>query len=754
MAGLNIKRDILFRVGLAFFGALLFCFAIGAKIVYLQQVEGDTWRERAKRQQVKTRTIPATRGSIFAGDGSLMATSLPYYRLGLDLNVPLRGALDSTLFIKNLDSLSARLSKLFGNQSRQAYKFDLREAVTALRIARRQNKNLRGDARIRERTYLLLGNRLITFEERQSIGDWPRLRATARKRKNKFSDDKPGYDYTWSTVDSVGRFRSGLSFETVLVRTNPFGNMAARSIGKTANVRDKIDPTVELMKGKTGLEAKFNDVLMGKNGLGLFENLGNGSWRPLSDEDATRPVPGVDVHTTLDITLQDIAESVLRRSVQHYRASYGSVIVMEVATGEVKAMTNLSRIRERDSLYVDDFNYAVSRHNEPGSTFKLPTMVAVLEANPELSPQRMIEIGRSGAWRYRSRTIHDSHASAWSSLSVQDVFVHSSNIGTVKLALEAFERRPAEYIRYLDRFHLTQPTGFQVEREAKPIVYRPGQPGGWSGMSLSSMAFGHELEITPLQMLAFYNAIANDGRWIQPLIVKYTKRAGEVVEDFTKKQVRDDVPLCSERTLKLVRHFLRQVVEDPHGTAKRIKNPHYAIAGKTGTTKKIINGVYTNRYYSSFIGYFPADKPKYSCLVVIDDPRERDGRTIMGGEAAAPVFREVADKIHAADLRLHRPLHHQDSSGVFPDAHLTASLRTDAPVLAAQWKRRATGRPATALDNRVPDVAGMSLRDALYVLENRGYRVSYTGQGRVAKQSIPAGEVPGAGKKAIRLELK
>jgi cell division protein FtsI (penicillin-binding protein 3) len=752
MAGLNIKRDILFRVGLAFFGALVFCFAIGAKIVYLQQVEGATWRDRAKRQQVKTRTIPATRGSIFAGDGSLLATSLPYYRLGMDLNVPLRSALDSTLFIKNLDSLSTRLSKLFGNQSKQAYKTDLREAVTALRTARRQNKKLKGNDRVPERTYLLLGNRLVTFEERQSIGDWPRLRAKARKRKSRFNKEKAGYDYVWTTIDSVGRFRTGLGFETVLVRTNPFGNMAARSIGKTANVRDTIDHTVELMRGKTGLEARFNDVLMGRNGLGLFENLGNGSWRALSDDDATRPTPGVDVHTTLDITLQDIAESVLRRSVQHYRAKYGSVIVMEVATGEVKAMTNLSLVRERDSLYVDDFNYAVSRHNEPGSTFKLPSMVAVLEANPTLSPERMIHIGTSGGWRYRTRVIHDSHASAWASLSVQNVFVHSSNIGTVKLVLEAFERRPAEYIRYLDRFHLTQPTGFQVEREAKPVVYRPGQPGGWSGLSLSSMAFGHELEITPLQMLAFYNGIANNGYWVQPLIVKYTKRADEIVEDFTKKQVRDDVPLCSDRTLRIVKQMLRQVVDDPHGTAKRIKNPHYAIAGKTGTTKKIINGRYSTRYYSSFIGYFPADKPKYSCLVVIDDPRERDGRTIMGGEAAAPVFKEVADKIHAADLRLHRPLHQVDSSGLFPDAHLTASLSKDAALLGTQWHRRAAGRSLPS-DNRVPDVAGMSLRDALYVLENRGYRVSYTGQGRVAKQSLPAGEVP-VGKKAIRLELK
>jgi cell division protein FtsI (penicillin-binding protein 3) len=749
MANQNIRKTILLRVALAFFGAMAFAFLIAGKIVYIQQVEGAEWQERIDSQQERNRTIPATRGSIYASDGSLLATSLPYYRLGIDLNVPLRSAMDSTLFIKNLDSLSTRLARLFRDRPKQAYKAELREAVTDLRAARRQNLRARGTKRVPERTYLLLSRRLITSEERRAIGTWPRLRAKVKKKKSRFGSKKTEYEYVWTTIDSVGRFRTGLTFETVLVRANPFGNMAARSIGKTESVRDSTDPTVELMRGKTGLEARFNEVLQGKNGLGLFENLGNGSWRPLTDAEATRPVPGVDVHTTLDITLQDIAESVLRNSVKYYRANYGSVVVMEVATGEIKALANLGLVNARDSIYADNFNYAANQRTEPGSTFKLPTLVAVFESNPSLSPDRMIHIGQSGAWKYGRRTIHDSHASAVPNLSVQNVFVHSSNIGTVKLAVEAFASKPSEYIRYLDRFHLTQPTGFQIEKERQPVVYRPGQRG-WSGLSLSSMAFGHELEVTPLQLLAFYNAIANDGRWVQPLIVKHTKRGGVIVDDFTKTQVRDEVPLCSERTLRIARNMLRMVVEDPHGTAKRIRSDHYSIAGKTGTSKKIVNGVYSTRYYSSFVGYFPADKPKYSCIVVIDNPRAPGGRTVMGGEAAAPVFKEVADKIHAADLRLHQPLR---PSATTPPPTLIAGLDSDVSALRKGLRVPVVKRPGPADETRVPNVTGMSLRDALYVLENRGYRVSYTGQGRVAQQSLEPGTVP-AGKKVIQLGLK
>ncbi len=677
---MNIKRSIMLRVRLAFFAVALFSAAIVSRIVWLQLVEGEKWRHKASKSYIRNLTIPATRGNIYADDGSLLATSLPYYRLGLDLAVG-RGKTNELLFNANLDAVADRLARFFGDRSAREYKARLLAAH-----------------RDTSRTFMTLNTRTIDYLQRKYIETWPLFR--------------------------LGKNKGGASFEPVPQRVNPFGNMGKRTIGSTNDNHGQV--------GVSGLEASFEENLAGKPGRGVYEKLAGGSWRARDDGSETKPVPGLDLYTTLNVNVQDVAESALLRALRRYHADNGCAVVMEVATGEIKAMTNLRH--KADSTYVDEYNYAVRWATNPGSTFKLPTMVALLE-EAALSPNDIVDTG-NGVFTYHGRRLEDSNANrgGHGKTTIQHAFEASSNIGIVKLTLRYFAGKPEKYLGYLDKFHLTKPLNFQFQGEAKPFIRRTDSRY-WSKTSLPWTSIGYESMITPLQLLTFYNAIANNGYWVQPIIVKRTQRADEVETDFIPTQVRPAAPLCSERTLKIVHGMLRGVVE--HGTATNIRGTHYPIAGKTGTCQKLINGQYRRgMYYTSFAGYFPANKPKYSCIVVIDNPQGVNRETLYARDVAAPVFKEIADKIYSTDLRLHRELRSAKSQPGYLAQRLQTALPADARTIA-----EALGAPAalgwdekTTAPDQVPDLHGMTLRDALFVLENKGYRVSYSGTGKVASQ--------------------
>lgn len=677
---MNIKRSIMLRVRLAFLAVAVFSAAIAGRIVYLQTVEGGKWRQRASKSYIRNLTIPATRGNIYAADGSLLATSLPYYRLGLDLAVG-RAKSNDSLFHKHLPALAMRLSEFFGDRKPEDYRKFIQKA--------------HDDS---TRTFLTLNTRTVDYLQRKYIETWPLFR--------------------------LGKNKGGVSFDPVPERVNPFGNMGKRTIGSTNDNHGQV--------GISGLEASFQESLAGKPGKGVYEKLAGGSWRARDDGSETKPVPGLDLHTTLDVNIQDVAEAALLRALREYRADNGCVVVMDVPTGEIKAMTNLKW--KHDSLYADEYNFAVRWATNPGSTFKLPTMVALLE-EAAISPNDLIDTG-NGVFTYHNRRLEDSNANrgGHGKTTVQHIFEASSNIGIVKLTLRHFAGKPDKYLGYLDKFRLTKPLNFQFQGEAKPF-FRRTSDRYWSKTSLPWTSIGYESMITPLQLLTFYNAIANGGYWMQPLIVKRTQRADEVVQDFSKTQVRSETPICSERTLKIVRGMLKGVVE--HGTATNIRGSHYAIAGKTGTCQKLVNGQYRKGvYYTSFAGYFPAAKPKYSCIVVIDNPRGVNREALYARDVAAPVFKEIADKIYATDLRLHRELKGKKAGESYLAQRLQTVLPADARVLAEELGApEATGwKAGTASHTDLPDVRGLTLRDALFVLENRGYRVSYVGTGRVASQ--------------------
>jgi cell division protein FtsI (penicillin-binding protein 3) len=434
-------------------------------------------------------------------------------------------------------------------------------------------------------------------------------------------------------------------------------------------------------------------------------------------------------------------------------------VVMEVNTGEIRALSNLSR--DGKGRYREIYNYAVGSQGvrEPGSTFKLASMIALLE-DSDLKLTDSIETG-NGEFKFHNTIMRDHEEDGFGTLTVQQVFEKSSNIGVAKMVVEHFGDNPQEYVDYLKFMGLSEPLGFQMIGEGQPYIKEPSD-SSWSGLTLPWMSHGYELKISPLQTLAFYNAVANNGTLIRPIIVKHVRRADHEVETYRTTILRKQI--CSRETLDNVKIMLQGVVEN--GTARQINNEYYSIAGKTGTAQKIANGRYINKYYTSFVGYFPAENPKFSCIVVIDNPK---GYYQHGSDVAAPVFKEIADRIYASDYDMHIEFESGPAqAGVYPT--IRSGYRPDLELICQQlnvinmareqddWVKTRTSQDTIfwvgnkQYANLVPDVTGMTLKDAVYLLENKGLQVNFDGMGRVRKQSLRPGSKASRGKR-IKIEL-
>ena len=686
---MSIKRAILLRTRISFLAVFLFSLAIVYKLVVIQYVEGDRWKKLGDQIGLKIQKVRATRGNIYSDNGSLLATSLPYYMVAMDPSVP-----SDPLFKEHIDSLSLMLSKFYKDHSAAHYK----RRIT--------------DARKERRRYLVLNRKEIDYQDKKSMEGWPIFRN--------------------------GRMKGGIIFEKVEKRFLPFSHLGYRTVG-SVNADNR---------GTVGLEYSFNRQLAGKDGKALYQKMAGGGWKPVFDGSEVRPVDGLDIETTININLQDIAENALLKALMKHRADYGSVVLMEVATGEIKAMSNLSR--NASGKYWERYNYAVGSQGsrEPGSTFKLASMIALFEEK-SISLSDTIDTG-NGVYHFFDEVMKDHKPGGYGVLTVQEVFEKSSNIGTAKLISHHFASKPEKFIEYLNDMGLSQPLGFQMVGEGKPYIKTPSD-STWYGTTLPWMSHGYELKMTPLQTLTLFNAVANNGKMMQPLIVKSIRKADKVTDRFESKVLNDRI--CSKETLQKVRTMLEGVVI--RGTAKNIHDSTYPIAGKTGTAKKVKNGRYTNEYYTSFAGYFPAKAPKYSCIVVIDNPK---GYQIYGSDVAAPVFKEVADKIAAMETDLHEelPENREQFAGVFPviragfapDLGMLCDemgIANEANTGASTWvKTKVSGGSVYWTDNKpvnnkVPDVRGMTLRDALFVLENMGISVNTAGRGRVKSQSLLPG---------------
>ena len=671
---------------------MLFGIAILFKIFTIQVVDGEKWSKKAEQISLKYLNVKALRGNIYDVNGNLLATSLPFFRLGFDPTV-----CSQEVFNNGIDSLAYELAHFFKDHNAKYYK----------------NKLI--NSRLEGKRYLRLAKNPINYHEKKIMSKWPIFRE--------------------------GRYKGGVIFEKKNVRFKPFGNLASRTIG-----------FINEDKNGAGLEYSFDAQLRGQEGKALYQKMSGGLWRPVFDGNEIEATNGWDIQTTIDINIQDVAEDALHRALQKYNAKYGCVVVMEVKTGEIKALANLGRTQ--NGGYYEDYNYAVGAQGltEPGSTFKLASMIALME-HKNIKLTDTVNTG-NGRYKFYDRTMTDAKLGGYGNLTVKEVFEKSSNIGTSKLVEKYFHSNPQKYLDYIRHIGLDKTVDFQIMGEAKPYIKKTTDKS-WSGVSLPWMSIGYELKLAPIHTLTLYNAIANNGKMISPILIKESRIAGKPIELYKSKVLNEKI--CSDNTLRKVRKILEGVVDE--GTAKNIKSSKYKIAGKTGTAQKIENKRYVRKYYTSFAGYFPADNPKYSCIVIVDSP---EGYYMEGSTTAAPVFKEIADKIYSTDFILHKPLDLKKTAktGEFPV--IKGGYRNDLKYLcnklaisnhtktAEDWVQSSVDNNAIfwkskgMIENLVPNVIGFTLKDALYVLENEGLYVRFEGRGRVVKQS----QTPGT--KALR----
>ncbi len=672
-----------------YFLMVIFAVLITGKVLYIQFVEGDHWREQARNSTMRYASIEAARGDIIADDGRLLATSLPIYEIRMDLS---RQITSDELFFEHIDSLAICLSDLFGDRTAAGYR-------NALRRARQRQ----------ERYFLVKRN--VSYAELQQLRRFPIFR--------------------------LGRYRGGLIVEEQTRREMPYRSMAARTIG------------YEREGVYVGLEGAYRENLEGKQGQRLMQRISGGSWMPVSDQHEIQPQNGMDLITTINVPIQDITEKALRKQLQRFSADHGTAVVMEVSTGKIKAISNLM-LNPTTGNYEELYNFAIGHSMEPGSTFKLPVLMAAIE-DGLTNPGDTVDTG-NGRINYYGRWMRDANDEEHGLISVQQAFELSSNVGMSKIIYEAYKDNPQAFVDGLKRMHLHQPLNIEIAGEGQPVIRDAGS-AGWSRISLPWMAIGYEVALTPLQILTFYNAIANDGRMMKPMFVTEIRQSGRTVHRFSPEVINRAI--ASTTTINYARSMLEGVVEN--GTGRNIRNAAYPIAGKTGTaqiaqTRTGYRGQAGISYQASFAGYFPADNPKYSCIVVIENPQ---GYIYYGSWVAAPVFREIADKVFAArmfftepdarepitaSLPTFRNAHFEDMKSVYAAFDVPLARQPEGLFAASTVVNDSIYfNEKTFIQNLVPDVVGMSLKDALYVMENAGLRVRFAGRGVVRSQSIRPG---------------
>jgi len=699
---MSIKKEILTRLGVVYILIVVFGLLIAGKIFYLQFFEKELWVS-AETQSIRHMSIESNRGNIYSSDGRMLAVSVPFYEIRMDMQ---SDPFTNDIFYGGLDSLSRALSGLFRDRSWAEYKQDL--------VRARENGN---------RYYLVKRN--VTYDQLQQVKTFPIFR--------------------------LGRFTGGVIYVQINKRNRPHGLLAARTIGNT----------MEANTGSVvGIEGAYETELKGIEGYRLMRRVRGDIWMPISDRNEIEPRDGYDVYSTIDLDLQDVAENALLSQLQRHDADHGTVILMEVATGKVRAIANLGR--DVDGVYREIYNYGIGESAEPGSTFKLASVISLLE-DGYIEPGDIVDVG-DGSITYYGKRLDDSGEEGLGKITVQEAFEKSSNVGISKLVNENYKSKPEQFINRLYKMGLNQKLDLEIKGEGIPDIKYPDSKL-WSGISLPMMSIGYEVRMTPLQILTFYNAIANDGVMVKPQFVEELRYHGKLVKRFDRKVIKHSV--CSAETRKKVQKMLEGVVE--RGTAKNLNNSYYKIAGKTGTAQ-IANQKYgynKRSYQASFAGYFPADNPRYSCIVVVNSPSKW---VYYGNVVAGPIFREVADKIYIREFEMHKesevPAEYAQDAPYSKSGNrqeITETLEyLDIPFSSgdpdAKWisttseKEKVNFRIRNVSTLLVPDVTGMGLKDAVYLLENAGLSVVVRGRGTVKSQSLSPGSNVRKGE-TVRLEM-
>ncbi|MEP6674443.1 MAG: penicillin-binding protein [Ferruginibacter sp.] len=700
---MDIKKDILWRVYLCFIGMIILGVIVLGRAFYIQQFEGKHWKEMGNSLHLSYKNIEAERGTIYSEDGNMLSTSVPIFDVFVDFGADGLREKNGKRFTDNVDSLSSSLAGLFKDKTALAYKKELQQAYQHT-----------------ERYYVL--KRKISFEEYSQLRNFPLVR--------------------------LGKNKSGFIFDPRDKRINPYVLLANRTIGLSREDATK----------NVGLEQRYDSLLKGTTGQQLMRYVA-GAYMPVEGADLD-PENGKDIVTTLDTYMQDVAETALMKMMIGNNSMHGTAIVMETATGKIKAIANLGQEKDIHEIpipgsYLEDLNYGIGKATEPGSIFKLATLMSLLE-DKFITIKSLVDC-EGGVKEFYGLRIHDTHPNHI--LSVKDAFAASSNVAFAKLADQYYHSQPSMFIKHLHDFRLDTLTGIDITAASgKPLIKKPSNRS-WANTTIPFMAHGYEELVTPLHMLMLYNAVANNGTMMKPYLVNAVKDYGITIKSMEPEILIKKI--CSDETLAQLKECLLAVVDSVHGTAHKVLyDSTYSISGKTGTAVTALNNKGYNKgnkiYQASFIGYFPSAQPKYTIAVVIQNSKE--SKLVYGADVAGTVFKEISDKIYGRYISANNYVAaHSNDTAVYKYAGMRNELRTILNVLnfpisdsavngwwqtmslqnknATLFSRSDSSRPMTS----TPNVVGMGLKDAIDLLENYGLKIAFTGKGRVLSQSLTAG---------------
>lgn len=686
------KNDVLWRVFAVYFIVVIVGICAILAIVKIQVKEKDELLKIAKEREMDVRAEKAHRGNVFSKNGTLLATSVPRYSIYFD---PV--SVNKELFDNEVGQLADSLSRLLRNKSKQQY-------VSYLK-----------DARAKGKRYVKIANKV-------SVADY--------KRMQKFP------------IFRAGKNKGGFISERSYVRELPYGELAARTIGY---VREEENILV-------GLEGAYNENLKGRDGKQLVRRINGNFWMPMPSDANVDPVNGDDVYTSIDIEIQDVAENALKKCLIENDALQGCVVLMDVKSGFVEVMASLS-YNEEKKKYEEAYNFALRHNVEPGSTFKAITMCALLENDPNIDIEDRLHLGTTDYKVFYRRTMRDSHRVTDENgyTTIRNAFEQSSNIAFATLVEDAFVDNPQRYIDLIYKTKINEPLNLDIIGEANPDI-KTTKDKRWSKLSLPWMSIGYEVMMTPIQILTFYNAIANDGVMVKPQFVKEIRHGNDVKQVFDTIVINERI--ASENTISTLQTLLEGVVQN--GTAKSMSKLGFSVAGKTGTAQISQGSAGYNKknYTATFVGYFPADDPKYSCIIVVSNPR---GKKYYGSSVSGPVFKEIAEKIYATRLGV------KDETGEYQadcnsfaipsmvyfddflnycneeNVSFVDNVEDNEWVSVKQTDDEVFVNAVDFEDKKVPDVKGMNITDAVFLLESMGWKVKFDGYGKVKSQSVKPG---------------
>lgn len=706
--GTKIKKEIYNRSMWLYVCFVAIAFGFVIRILQLQySEEGTSLRAESKSiKNVEHRVLKARRGDILTYDNKVLASTIPLYHIYMDFR---SNGLDSVKFNQNVKPLAKELSDFYKDKSASAYLDSLK---------RWYNKGYR---------YKKISPKRINYIELRTLLTFPLFKE--------------------------GRYKGGWALDTLENRVFPYGELASRTIGSINEAGRKI-----------GVEGSQDSILAGMNGVGLYQKVSGTFWVPVEDVNNSEPIDGLNVVTTIDIEVQDVAEKILRKQLVENEASWGTAILMDVESGEIRALANLGR--KKDGTYADIYNYAIGQNMEPGSTFKIVSLLALLE-DRKVSINQMVDCG-DGSEMVGTAKVNDTRRGGYGTISVGRMFEVSSNIGFARSIYNNYRDNPQKFIDFIKSRNFDKSFDFAIKGESTPRFHKPGDKS-WSKNTLPMMAYGYELLYTPLHTLAIYNAVANSGVYVKPKIIRHYTKGKTIVE-----QVPTDTlckAICSEKNLRDIKFAMEKVVND--GTAKVLLNPNYRVAGKTGTaqvSKGKLGYHYDGgrNYLATVVGYFPADNPKYSCIVAIETfHRDGSSKLYYGGSLSGPVFRSIADKVYSQAVdwghNLQRPekfataaansaptaIEHTASQRILVKGGDSKKVDNVVRMFKLPIKQSSDkivridsslSVESIDLDNaQVPNVRGMGLRDAIYTLNSLGFKVFTSGAGTVSEQTPQPG---------------